>query len=277
MFLDVDDIPTGSDFRAYIRQTILGSDAVMVIIGPRWLESFRLADPERPDNVLIELEVALEQGVPMIPVLIGNTPMPPENTLPASISQVSFRNAFALDAGPEFEDDFNRLISHLDALRMGQGQGHKHHADYRLAQQSCWAILDVFKTHFPYDAHPFGINMKFRVYSTNEFHLPMNTGISLFLHRIVQDSTSLVELHVILTAWGFSASVQHLVIGWVVEYLKRHPILPVEKTDESQLDAIPPGVTLRVFPSSENPREIWRSITDKPYQISASYVLRVLF
>ena len=64
-------------------------------------------------------------------------------------------------------------------------------------------------------------------------------------------------------------------LGWVVEYLKRNPVLPIEKLKEAGFAAIPPGVTLRMFPSIENPLEIWRAITDQPYQISASYVLRV--
>ena len=101
---------------------------MLVIVGSRWLESFSLVDASVKDHVLIELEVALEQGVPLIPVLVGATPMPSGNTLPPSIAQVSFRNAFALDLGPEFDIDFNRLLSHLDALRMGQGQGHRHRA-----------------------------------------------------------------------------------------------------------------------------------------------------
>lgn len=275
VFLDVDDIPTGSNFREHILKMVVGSDAMIVIMGGVWLGSFSGRDPGRLDHVLIELEVALEQGVPMIPVLIGQTRMPDEKELPASISQVSFRNAFSLDIGGGFDRDITRLINHLDTLRIGQGQRHRHQADYRLVHQSCKAVLEVFRSSFPVEDQVFGANMRFLIYSTNEFRLPMNTGISLFLHRIMQDSTSLIELHLIVTAWGFNANVQHLIIGWVVEYLKRNPILPIEKLSDAGLDAIPPGVTLRMFPSTENPREIWRAITDQPYQISASYVLRV--
>jgi|GEM_PF-6320901 len=275
VFLDVDDIPTGSNFREHIRQMIVGSDAMLVIMGGLWLGSFAERDPGKLDHVLIELEVALDQGVPMIPMLIGQTRMPDEKELPESIAQVSFRNAFSLDIRAGFDRDITRLINHLDSLRLGQGQPHRHEADHRLVHQSCKAVLEVFRATFPAEDHVFGANMRYLIYSTNEFRLPMNTGISLFLHRIVQDSASLIELHLIVTAWGFNANVQHLIIGWVVEYLKRNPVLPIEKLSEAGLDAIPPGVTLRIFPSTENPLEIWRAITDQPYQISASYVLRV--
>ncbi|MBX2820897.1 MAG: TIR domain-containing protein, partial [Rhodothermaceae bacterium] len=240
VFLDVDDIPTGSNFREHILKMVVGSDAMIVIMGGVWLGSFSGRDPGRLDHVLIELEVALEQGVPMIPVLIGQTRMPDEKELPASISQVSFRNAFSLDIGGGFDRDITRLINHLDTLRIGQGQRHRHQADYRLVHQSCKAVLEVFRSSFPVEDQVFGVNMRFLIYSTNEFRLPMNTGISLFLHRIMQDSTSLIELHLIVTAWGFNANVQHLIIGWVVEYLKRNPILPIEKLSDAGLDAIPP-------------------------------------
>ena len=275
VFLDVDDIPTGTNFREHIRQMVVGSDALLVIMGGIWLESFVERDPGRLDHVLVELEVALEQGVPMIPILIGPTRMPDEKELPASIAQVSFKNAFSLDLGGGFDRDITRLINHLDTLRIGQGKRHPHQADYRLVHQSCKAVLEVFRATFPVEENVFGVNMKFLIYSTNEFRLPMNTGISLFLHRIIQDSSSLIELHLIVTAWGFNANVQHIIIGWVVEYLKRNPVLPIEKLSEAGFAAIPPGVTLRMFPSIENPLEIWRAITDQPYQISASYVLRV--
>ena len=274
VFLDVEDIAAGIDFRAYLRNMIVGSDVVLAVIGPEWLRSFSLIEPDENDFVLVELEIALEQGVPIIPILLGGTPMPESSALPESISLISFRNAFPLDVRQGFARDLNRLISNLDMLRIGTKDKNQH-ADHRLVHHSCKALLLALEDAYPADDHVFGAEVQFRLYSTHEFRLPMRTGVSLVLHRVVQDSTSLVELHVILTAWGTVATSQQLIIGWVIEYLKRHPVLSTARLSAGGLEAIPPGVSFRIFPSSENPREIWRDVTHEPYQISASYILRV--
>src|SRR5437773_1319137 len=79
VFMDFDSIPPGIDFRVHIKQTIERSNLVVAIIGPGWVgeesNGSRRIDDEN-DFVRLEIAYALERGVPVIPILINDTPMP---------------------------------------------------------------------------------------------------------------------------------------------------------------------------------------------------------
>lgn len=97
--MDFDSIPPGVDFREQIKKTIERSKLVIAVIGPRWLgeqsdSSRRIDDPA--DFVRLEIKYALEQGVPIIPLLIDNTLMPKPEKLPPDIEGLAFRNALPL-------------------------------------------------------------------------------------------------------------------------------------------------------------------------------------
>jgi TIR domain/Pvc16 N-terminal domain len=281
IFVDVDDIPPGTNFRTHIQGFISTCDALLVVIGPHWVDRFAheevLGDSE--DYVRIEIEIALGHAIPVLPILIDQTPMPRHTELPSTISQFAMRNAFQLDIGRDFNTHVNHLISHLESIRITKILDSQQIIDYRIIEQACNAIRiflsDEYNASLPSgELYP---RIEFHVYGSYDFQRPMEAGISLFLHRIVQDSTSLIEIHFILTAWGKTASLQHVLIGWMIDRIRRNPILPGEVVQNSGLSAIPPGVTLRIFPSMEDARTIWSSITQAPYQISVSYILRASY
>ena len=108
VFMDVQDIVPGQDFAQAIENTISACQAVIVVIGPRWV-----ADLERrggrDDFVLHEVSVALRRNVTVIPVLVGGTTMPSAAELPESIADLSRRQALEIrDA--RFEDDARLLV-----------------------------------------------------------------------------------------------------------------------------------------------------------------------
>lgn len=84
---DVDDIKVGDKWWEEIFKAIIGSDVILVVIGPYWIEdeegNRRLDDPE--DVLLQEIETAIKNNISAIPVLVGNTPMPNSNDLPPSL------------------------------------------------------------------------------------------------------------------------------------------------------------------------------------------------
>jgi hypothetical protein len=119
VFMDFDSIPPGVDFREQIKQTIERSKLVIAVIGPRWLgeqsdSSRRIDDPT--DFVRLEIKYALEQGVPIIPLLIDNTLMPKPEKLPSDIERLAFRNALPLDSGRDFHNHAQRLINGICGL-----------------------------------------------------------------------------------------------------------------------------------------------------------------
>lgn len=114
VFMDFDSIPYGVDFREHIKQTLKRAKVVVAIIGPEWsggkeLSTRRIDDPT--DFVRLEVASALENGIPIIPVLVNNTPMPEAKNLPPELEGLAFRNGLALDAGIDFHHHADRLIA----------------------------------------------------------------------------------------------------------------------------------------------------------------------
>ena len=114
VFMDFDSIPYGVDFREHIKQTLQRAKVVVAIIGPEWtggkaLANRRIDDPT--DFVRLEVASALESGIPIIPVLINNTPMPDAKNLPPELEGLAFRNGLVLDSGIDFHHHADRLIA----------------------------------------------------------------------------------------------------------------------------------------------------------------------
>src|SRR6478735_1731741 len=114
VFMDFDSIPYGVDFREHIKQTLQRAKVVIAIIGPEWtggkeISNRRIDDPT--DFVRLEVASALENGIPIIPVLVNNTPMPDAKNLPPELEGLAFRNGLALDTGIDFHHHADRLIA----------------------------------------------------------------------------------------------------------------------------------------------------------------------
>ena len=101
VFMDIDSIPFGADFREHIDAAVGQCDVVLAVIGTKWAGETnghrRLDDPR--DFVRIELESALHRNLPVIPILIDHARMPGEADLPPSLARLAFRNAIDVDQG----------------------------------------------------------------------------------------------------------------------------------------------------------------------------------
>jgi len=122
VFMDVESIGAGADFTTEIESAIGQADAVLVLIGPGWLEartasgSRRLNEPE--DFVRREIEVALASEVWVIPVLVGGASMPAETELPESIAPLARRNALEL-LDRRWREDVDALVDVLEGRERG--------------------------------------------------------------------------------------------------------------------------------------------------------------
>jgi formylglycine-generating enzyme required for sulfatase activity/serine/threonine protein kinase len=118
VFKDVDSIPFGRDFRQVLTERVAACDVFLAIIGDEWLSvtgksgTRRLDDPS--DFVRIEIEAALNRDIPVIPVLVGNAPVPPAEELPECLRALSFRNGLAVRPDPDFHNDLDRLIRGIE-------------------------------------------------------------------------------------------------------------------------------------------------------------------
>jgi hypothetical protein len=118
VFMDVDSIPFGVDFRAFLSDWVGRCDVLLVIIGDHWLEvrdldgNARLGDPG--DFVTIEIAAAMERQIPVIPVLVGQAEMPRRNDLPKPLSQLAYRNGAEVRSGRDFHNHMDRLIRGIE-------------------------------------------------------------------------------------------------------------------------------------------------------------------
>jgi TIR domain len=119
VFIDVEDIPAGSDFVKVIENTVGNCEALLAIIGPFWLKvtnshgQRRLDDPL--DFVRIEIGSALRRGIPVIPVLVGDTDMPAEDDLPIDLKPLTRIQGTAL-SNKRWDEDVGSLFQALERL-----------------------------------------------------------------------------------------------------------------------------------------------------------------
>jgi hypothetical protein len=131
--MDIDGVPLGLDFRDQIRNTLQRSDIVLAVIGPQWLAvqketgQPRLAD--ETDWVRIEIEAALGKKIPLIPVLIDQTPLPRPNELPEALREFAYRQATNINTGVDFQTQMDRLIRAIDQLLERQSHTQKGDAE----------------------------------------------------------------------------------------------------------------------------------------------------
>lgn len=122
VFLDVVDLEPGTSWLDAIRSRGGSSGAFVVLIGPRWLASMTAraeAQLENPntDIVKMELELALarDSGVEVVPVLVSEATMPTPDRLPRSIRRLSELQAIDL-RHTRFDEDVGYLIASLEAI-----------------------------------------------------------------------------------------------------------------------------------------------------------------
>ena len=90
---------------------------MIAIIGPQWLgadERGHSRINDEADSVRIEVETALQNSIPVIPLLIGTAKMPNEAQLPDSLKKLAFINAAPIDTGRDFHQHMERLFGVLD-------------------------------------------------------------------------------------------------------------------------------------------------------------------
>jgi hypothetical protein len=113
VFMDLDSIPFGVDFRTHISEALNRCDTLLVVIGPHWLgvsaDGSRRID-DATDFVRFEVAQALSRDIRVIPLLIDRTEMPSSTVLPDDLKSLAFRNALRVDSGADFHHHINRLV-----------------------------------------------------------------------------------------------------------------------------------------------------------------------
>jgi thiol-disulfide isomerase/thioredoxin len=140
VFIDVDHIPFGVNFKNYIHGIVAKCDVLLALIGRGWLD---VRDPEtnkrrldNPDDLVrIEIASALERGVKVVPVLLDGTLPPRQAQLPDDLKQLSLYNGIEINRR-SFNADVERLLA---GLRLRP----THESPRGLASAEASADLDV--------------------------------------------------------------------------------------------------------------------------------------
>jgi hypothetical protein len=119
VFMDYDSTPIGIDFRNYIKDVLDNCDILLAVIGPHWAgddEHGRSRIMQDGDWVRIEIEIALKKNIPVVPVLIDRTSLPPAGALPEGIRDLIYRQAATVNTQIDFNSHIERLIREIDRL-----------------------------------------------------------------------------------------------------------------------------------------------------------------
>jgi hypothetical protein len=118
VFMDTESIPLGFDYRKQIKDALLKNKVFIAVIGPKWLGgSGREARiNEENDPVRIEVETALQQGLPIIPVLVSGATIPKATELPQSLHALCYLNGTEVDGGGDFHLHMGRVIQAIDQI-----------------------------------------------------------------------------------------------------------------------------------------------------------------
>ena len=116
VFMDVDSIALGRDFRDVLQDRLATCDLMLVLIGREWLAGKDSEGRRRLDNpgdfVRLEIAAALKRKIPTTPLLLQGAQMPTAEQLPGDIKDLAYRNGFELSHN-RWESDVQELVKRL--------------------------------------------------------------------------------------------------------------------------------------------------------------------
>lgn len=150
VFMDVDSITLGRDFREVLQERLATCDLMLVLIGRDWLSGKDGSGQRRLDNpadfVRLEVAAALRRKIPITPLLLQGARMPAMEQLPESISELAYRNGFELSHN-RWESDVQELVKRLglvvNADTLAEGKADSAPAVAQSAKKSRFAIAGL--------------------------------------------------------------------------------------------------------------------------------------
>jgi hypothetical protein len=123
VFLDVSSVQPGHDFREAIEHACSSCECLLAVVGKHWAtvrdNSGALRLDSESDYVRLELSLALQKNLLVIPVLINGAELPPEGSLPPDIRPLVYRNAWHL-SDLRFHDDVQQLVNAIKGTVEGR-------------------------------------------------------------------------------------------------------------------------------------------------------------
>ena len=204
VFMDVDNIPVGVDFRSRIDETLHRTDVLIAVIGTNWLSHnpaglSRLQ--EKTDPVRVEIETAVARKIHIIPVLVDGAKMPDAAELPTEFGNFAYLNAAEVATGRDFRSQMERLIDAINrTIAAPNGTAPAH------------AVSPQSSAH-----HPKGPQHSWKVDFTEYFVMPLI--LLLVVHHLIVNAFNLDTKYL----WIASAAIP-CAFGFALFWLARRPI-----------------------------------------------------
>jgi hypothetical protein len=127
VFIDVDTIKPGDDFREVISESVAGCDVLLAVIDNNWNPPVQMVEGSAPafrldsadDFVRIEVGAALSRGVRVVPVLYKDARLPEDSELPTDVRGLTTRQAVRV-SDETWDSDVRRLVERRRCLRGGR-------------------------------------------------------------------------------------------------------------------------------------------------------------
>jgi len=126
VFMDIREIGPGLPWRQVLEEALGDCGALLVVIGPEWLNAKddmgrrRLEDPH--DTLRREVTEALKRGVRVFPLLVSGAEMPSAESLPGDLKNLADLQAHQLTV-PHWPEDVAKLIAILKQIPEMSGTG----------------------------------------------------------------------------------------------------------------------------------------------------------
>ncbi len=168
-------------------------------------------------------------------------------------------------------------------------------ATYRAIGASCEAVMRLLQQAWHRDLFD-GADLQFKVYRTRDFATPMDAGVSFFLYRVSVNSVQRtppakpgphgrlrrpqlpLDLHFLLTPWARDASLEQVILGWLMRTIEDTSILPAGILNTLTPDVFDADETVEIVPGQLTNEEMFRiwDVLPNDYQISFPYTARIV-
>jgi hypothetical protein len=126
VFMDVDGIAPGRDFRKVIDETLTQCDVLLGVLGRNWVDAKDEHGNRRLDNesdfVRLEIGSALRRDIPVIPVRVQGAIVPKPDQLPSDLKDFAYRNSVEL-THERWNSDVQVLVDKLRRLFNQESSG----------------------------------------------------------------------------------------------------------------------------------------------------------